>query len=156
MKKRYSTKEELQVLLDRVVEASAERGLTINDDKTKCMVISKTPQKPKCHIKVGNIKIKETESFSYLGSLVTSDGKCKKEKYHDKFKCQHGPNEVLGNLMQGCTFKYMTDMDKQVGYMECMDTYNPAALKTLTHVTIYCICIQNYPTLLASAFSNFL
>ncbi|KAG1661412.1 hypothetical protein GQR58_021438 [Nymphon striatum] len=135
MKKRYSTKEELQVLLDRVVEASAERGLTINDDKTKCMVISKTPQKPKCHIKVGNIKIKETESFSYLGSLVTSDGKCKKE---------------------GCTFKYMTDMDKQVGYMECMDTYNPAALKTLTHVTIYCICIQNYPTLLASAFSNFL
>ncbi|KAG1703673.1 Small glutamine-rich tetratricopeptide repeat-containing protein alpha [Nymphon striatum] len=59
--------------------ASAERGLTINDDKTKCMVISKTPQKPKCHIKVGNIKIKETESFSYLGSLVTSDGKCKKE-----------------------------------------------------------------------------
>ncbi|KAG1705108.1 Proto-oncogene tyrosine-protein kinase receptor Ret [Nymphon striatum] len=72
-----TSEEELQVLLDRVVEASAERGLTINDDKTKC--ISKTPQKPKCHIKVGNIKIKETESFSYLGSLVTSDGKCKKE-----------------------------------------------------------------------------
>lgn len=79
-----TTEEDLQNLVDRVVEVSAGKGLMINNDKTRSMVISKTSEKPKkpkpkCHIKVGNINIKETESFNYLGSLVTADGKCKKE-----------------------------------------------------------------------------
>lgn len=74
-----TTEEQLQALLDQVVEASAEMGLTINCDKTKSMVVSKLAEKPHCYLRIGNDHIEEKESFNYLGSLLTTDVRCKKE-----------------------------------------------------------------------------
>ena len=39
------SQEKLQALLDRVVEASKEKGLTLNCKKTECMVVSKSRER---------------------------------------------------------------------------------------------------------------
>jgi len=44
------------------------------------MVVSKSVNdKPECNSRIGNEEIEEKDSFNYLGSLVTSDAKCKKD-----------------------------------------------------------------------------
>ena len=54
-------------------------GLSINQKKTECMVISKSHVIPICNIFLDNIQIKQVNRFVYLGSLITSDGKCDEE-----------------------------------------------------------------------------
>ena len=66
----YSEKD-LQDILDKTVEASAEMGLTINCDKTKSMVISKREGRICCNLKIGNQEIEQKNSFNYLGSMIT-------------------------------------------------------------------------------------
>ena len=46
-------------------------------NKTEVMVISKEPEK--CSIYFNEEKINETETFTYLGTLITEDGNCIKE-----------------------------------------------------------------------------
>jgi len=55
------------------------KGLSINHKKTKCMVISKSETPPTCTLKLGDIKTEQVDNFNYLGSVVTSNGRCKKE-----------------------------------------------------------------------------
>lgn len=69
----------LQDLLDRVIEESSKKGLTVNIKKTKCMTISKKRVIPRCKIQVGDEPIEQVNSFVYLGSTITSDGKCDAE-----------------------------------------------------------------------------
>lgn len=74
-----TSQEQLQDLLDKVVEASAEMGLTINCQKTKAMVISKSAEKPHCQLRIGTELIQEEEHFTYLGSEITTDTRCQKD-----------------------------------------------------------------------------
>ena len=69
------SEEKLQRLLDKVVEESKKKGLTINCKKTECMVISKQKDLT-CQLKINDVTIKQVKSFNYLGSLITGDGKC--------------------------------------------------------------------------------
>ena len=69
---------QLQELLDRVVNASQEKGLTINCKKTECMVISKK-ESPRCDLRIRDAHIKQVQKFNYLGSVVTSDDRCNTE-----------------------------------------------------------------------------
>ena len=69
---------QLQELLDRVVNASQEKGLTINCKKTECMVISKK-ESPRCDLRIGDAHIKQVQKFNYLGSVIKSDGRCDTE-----------------------------------------------------------------------------
>jgi len=48
-----TSEENLQKLLDKLVEASADMGLSVNCDKTKSMVISKSEEKSSCQLQVG-------------------------------------------------------------------------------------------------------
>ena len=41
-----------------------------------CMVISKKKESPKCHLVVDEQSIKQVKQFSYLGSILTSNGRC--------------------------------------------------------------------------------
>ena len=66
---------QLQELLNTVVDASLHIGLSVNTNKTQCMVISKTKITPTCHIHINNETIKQLEKFKYLGSTITSDGR---------------------------------------------------------------------------------
>ena len=69
------SRDQLQVILDKVAVESAKRGLSITCKKTECMVISKRLEVPDCLLTVGETVIKQVKKFSYLGSLITSDGK---------------------------------------------------------------------------------
>ena len=71
----------LQNLLNSVVTESELNGLTLNKKKSVCMVFSKSTVQLSCNIRptVNGEKINQVEQFSYLGSLVTHDGRCDKE-----------------------------------------------------------------------------
>ena len=70
---------ELQLLVDRVKEASEERGLKINVGKTESVVFTKGEARPRCRIFIGNEEIKQKNSFVYLGSKLTADGRSEEE-----------------------------------------------------------------------------
>ncbi|MCH9665805.1 MAG: hypothetical protein K0U41_08180 [Gammaproteobacteria bacterium] len=74
------SEEELQDLLDKVVDESKKKGLTINSkkNKTECMVVSKG-ESPRCELKIGDITIQKIKKFNYLGSMITEDGRCDTE-----------------------------------------------------------------------------
>ena len=66
----------LQNILNKVVTESEKKGLQINIKKTECMVISKKSTPPKCSLVINREEIKNVDQFTYLGSLITSDGRC--------------------------------------------------------------------------------
>jgi len=71
--------ENLQALLDKVVTASNDKGLSINIKKTECMVITKKRQTPSCNINIEQERIKQVAEFKYLGTIITEDGRCERE-----------------------------------------------------------------------------
>ena len=73
------TEDQLQKIMDIVTTESNKAGLEINQKKSFTQVISKKRQIPKCSIKVDGAIIKQVDSFIYLGSLITSNGKSDKE-----------------------------------------------------------------------------
>ena len=73
-----ASKEKLQVLLNKVAEESKKRGLSINCKKTECMVISKKDS-PSCELYLEGTLIKQVQKFIYLGSVITTSGKCDPE-----------------------------------------------------------------------------
>lgn len=66
---------DLQNILKKFVTESEKKGLQINIKKTECMVISKKNITPKCSLNIKGEEIKNVEKFTYLGSLITSDGR---------------------------------------------------------------------------------
>ena len=73
------SEEGLQRLLDLVLDASSDEGMEINCKKTFCMVVSKERQPPTCNLICNGTGIEQVNSFNYLGSMLTSDGRCEKE-----------------------------------------------------------------------------
>ena len=67
---------ELQEMLDTVVRESEKKGLSLNKKKTEVMVISKKNCMPACNIVMNGTVLKQVHKFNYLGSLITSDGRC--------------------------------------------------------------------------------
>ena len=73
-----SSKKKLQQLLNKVNDESKKKGLSINHKKTECMVISKGVS-PRCELFLDEVKIKQVESFIYLGSVINGKAKCDEE-----------------------------------------------------------------------------
>ena len=71
--------EKLQNLINSLDRLSKEKGLNINMKKTKVMVVTKDFQPPKIDIKINNHSIDQVEHFNYLGSIVTSEGRCNED-----------------------------------------------------------------------------
>ena len=69
----------LQELMNIDTQESEAMGLTIYTGKSVTMTFSKSEQPPQCLITIGGEQVKQVESFSYLGSLLTSDGRSDKE-----------------------------------------------------------------------------
>ena len=65
---------DLQNLLNVVKNESRKKGLDLNSKKTEVMVISKRTT-PECKIFVDRTKVKQKQSFKYLGMRVTQDGR---------------------------------------------------------------------------------
>ena len=71
---------QLQKIVDKVVVESEAKGMEVNITKTECMVIQKDPKNDNtCNIMIHGEQLKNVESFKYLGSLVTTDGRCNKD-----------------------------------------------------------------------------
>ena len=66
----------LQRLVDRVIVASTAYGMDVNVKKTECMVMTKTESIPECRITIKGEMVKQVNIFKYLGSSITSDGRC--------------------------------------------------------------------------------
>ena len=67
---------ELQEMLVTVVRESEKKGISLNKKKTEVMVISKKNCTPACNIVMNGTVLKQVHKFNYLGSLITSDGRC--------------------------------------------------------------------------------
>ena len=65
---------DLQNLLNVVKNESRKKGLDLNSKKAEVMVISKKTT-PDCNIFVDRTKLKQKQSFKYLGPLITQDGR---------------------------------------------------------------------------------
>ena len=73
------SEKKLQDIVDKIVTESQKLGLSLNVKKTYCMVISKKKETPRCHLISVGVVIKQVEQFNYLGSMLTSDGRCETE-----------------------------------------------------------------------------
>ncbi|GFO35533.1 RNA-directed DNA polymerase from mobile element jockey [Plakobranchus ocellatus] len=77
---RYAeNKEDLQKLLNIVEQESRKKGLELNSKKTEVMAISRKQEPPKCDIFINKVKLKQTEKFKYLGTIISNDGKTNRE-----------------------------------------------------------------------------
>ena len=71
--------DKLQELLNIVNRESEKMGLKINKKKTEVVVASKSAEPVNCIVKINNEEIKQSNSFVYLGSLITRDGRSNQE-----------------------------------------------------------------------------
>ena len=69
---------DLQNLLNIVKNESRKKSLDLNSKKTEVMIISKKDT-PDCNIYVDSYKGKQLQSFKYLGTLITQDGRSHSE-----------------------------------------------------------------------------
>ena len=69
----------LQIIVDTINKEIEKIGLSLNKKKTEVMVVSKKAEIPKCKITLGKETLNQVDTFKYLGSLITSDGKCEKD-----------------------------------------------------------------------------
>ena len=65
---------DLQALLDIKERESLNKGLELNGKKTEVMVISRKAIAT-CNIYVKGTKFRQQETFRYLGTLITQDGR---------------------------------------------------------------------------------
>jgi hypothetical protein len=68
--------ENLQKMIDTVSRESIKMGLSLNVKKSECMSISKNKSPPTCNVNINGEPIKQVVRFTYLGSTITSDGRC--------------------------------------------------------------------------------
>ena len=68
------SKDGLTKMLSDLVKFSAENGLKINADKTKCMIFNKTGRYIRCNIKIDELVITSVREYKYLGFLMTPSG----------------------------------------------------------------------------------
>ncbi|GFN86706.1 acyl-CoA amino acid n-acyltransferase 1 [Plakobranchus ocellatus] len=65
--------------LNKGIEESRKKGLELNSKKTEVMVISRKQESRKCDIFINEVKLKQTEKFKYLGTIISNDGKTNRE-----------------------------------------------------------------------------
>ena len=69
----------LQDIVTAVKEESEKYGLMMNIKKTKVMVLTHKKEVPKAEIKINGETVEQVPSFTYLGQLITEDGRNEKE-----------------------------------------------------------------------------
>ena len=78
----YLQKLDMQYRLNDLVEESAKDDLKLNSAKTKTLQARTTTCNTSSICKVGNKTVKNTYSFNYFGSIITTDGGAKEDILH--------------------------------------------------------------------------
>ena len=61
-------------------EKAEKVGMTINEEKTKIMELTRNPQlQVQSHINISNMNTEVEDKFKYLGMMITTDGNMKEE-----------------------------------------------------------------------------
>ena len=68
--------EKLQNILTTVTVKIENKGLQLYANKTECVVISKQSVIPVCNILCKGERIKQVDTFKYLGFKITPDARC--------------------------------------------------------------------------------
>ena len=68
-------KASLQDLVTAVKDVSEKCGLLMNIKKTKAMLLTKDTKEKKVSIHIDHKEVEQVQSFTYLGLLITDDGK---------------------------------------------------------------------------------
>ena len=55
---------------------STAYAMEVNVKKTECMMMTKKENVPECRITIKGEMVKQVNNFEYLGSNITSDGRC--------------------------------------------------------------------------------
>ena len=66
----------LQSLVDCLVRESNRKGLNVNISKTQVLVTSKSNEQITANITIDGKRLEQVRRFSYLGSVLTQDGRC--------------------------------------------------------------------------------
>ena len=69
------SEENLQLMIDALNEKCERMKLKVNTRKTEVMGIVKGEQTLSVNIQLGSMRIKQAESFTYLGSVIADDGR---------------------------------------------------------------------------------
>ena len=69
----------LQDSVDKIVTESEKLGTLLNAEKTYCPITSKKKEAPKCQLIGNGQAIRQVKQFSYLGNIITNDGRCDTE-----------------------------------------------------------------------------
>ena len=70
---------ELQDTVDCVNEHGRAFGMKMNAKKTKTMLFTRQGDNKKISLKIDDVNIEQVKTFTYLGQLVTENGKCEDE-----------------------------------------------------------------------------
>ena len=73
------TEEGLQALMDKLKEECRKLGLRINIGKTEVMGVTKRRERLPVNITLAGESLKQVETFRYLGSVLSEDGRCESE-----------------------------------------------------------------------------
>ena len=72
--------EDTENIITEFKEKAEKVGLTINEEKTKLMEMTRNPQlQVQNHINISNMNIEVVDKFKYLGMMITTDGNMKEE-----------------------------------------------------------------------------
>ena len=69
----------LQDLVTAVKDESEKCGLLMSIKKTKVMLLTKDTKEKKVSIHIDHKEVEQVQSFTYLGQLITDDGKSEGE-----------------------------------------------------------------------------
>ena len=75
----YYLRKQKQKIVDQVKRESESFGLLMNAKKTKTMVFSRSSNPPNTRIHIEGKLIEKVQTFTYLGALMTEDGRSEKE-----------------------------------------------------------------------------
>ena len=73
------TGEQLQQMINNINDSCNKYGMSLNAKNTKVMVISKKDTWEQLAITVNNTRLEQVKQYTYLGSLITDDGRCIQE-----------------------------------------------------------------------------
>jgi hypothetical protein len=91
----------LQDMIDKLIKNGGCYGMEMNVEKTKVMRILRKPFSVK--IMIDQKQLQNAESFKYLGSMLTNDGRCTCE-----IKCRIAVAKVSFNKMRALLLAHWT------------------------------------------------
>ena len=134
---------DLQRLLNIVVEESEKEGLTLNAKKTMSMVVTDKAAVPGCNITIHDVQVKQVDTFCYLGSYLTSNGR---SDYDIKSRIGQGKQAFikLDNILKSNKISFKTRYRVLKSHVWSVMLYGCEAWSITTKMEKKLVCAENW------------